>query len=365
MNQTKKYPRNVIWRRALTTIGRLLLPCLAEIKINGLERLPRKGPAILAGNHENIIEVLLMAVYSPAVVEFIGTGDVPIDPKFAWLAHSYQFIPIKRGNVDRNAIYAAVEVLKAGGVVGIFPQGGIWGADIQSGRSGVAVLSYLSGAPVYPIGFGGLRGALTKMIRLKRPRISIRVGDPLWMTGGEKTQAPSKSELARFSLRVMSRIAELLPEEEQKTSRKEHEYFDIEVFVRKNGTLSDQKIILEEETRLGLGILFHYPVLLDTFKRNLGLPVGCLQKIGEPIAGEEVITATNSILDYLERENPGFFTYRFGVERGILIRNSLQILKQHAKQHQQDHILLMPIYEYFENGRSIRLYGVDSLHPLV
>ncbi|GAP10977.1 1-acyl-sn-glycerol-3-phosphate acyltransferase [Bellilinea caldifistulae] len=358
-----QYPRNIFRRKALTAFGRLILPLLAEIKTSGLHRLPRKGPAILAGNHENIVEVVLMAVYSPAIVEFLGTGDVPIDPRFRWLADLYQFIPVKRGNIDRTAIYAALEVLKANGVVGIFPQGGIWGADMKSGRSGVAVLSYLSGAPVYPIGFGGLKGALSKMMHFKRPRLTLRVGDPLQMTTGEHNKSISKNDLDRFSSLVMERIVELLPPEEQKSTRKVQENFDVEVFVRKNGDYSEVKLMLDEQTRLGLGVLFHYPVLLDTFKRNLGLPVGCLQQIGEPILVQEVHEAIGAILDYLERENPGFFTYRFGIDRGILIKNALEVFRLCAEQHLEDRIFVFPIYEYSENGHLIRLRGVDSLHP--
>lgn len=360
-----QYPRNILLRKTLTAFGRLILPILAKVETSGLDILPKTGPAILAGNHDNIVEVILMAVTSPAIVEFVGTGDVPIDPRFAWLANLYQFIPVKRGNVDRTAIYTALEVLKAGGVIGIFPQGGIWGADMKNGRTGVAVLSYLSGAPVYPIGFGGLRGALDKMVRFKRPRLTMRVGQPLQIFQKEKEKVVSKDDLEQFSSLVMKRIVELLPEKEQKSSRKDYENFDIEVFVRKNGDLTQAKLILDSQTRLGLGILFHYPVLLDTFKRNLGLPVECLQKVGVPIPSQEATAAVTSILGYLERDNPGFFNYRFGVERGIDIRNALEILKLKTEECTEDHILIVPIYEYSENGNLIRLRGRDSLHPPV
>ncbi len=123
----RNYPNNDFIRTILRTIGRFLLPLFADVKTEGLDLLPRKGPAIFAGNHENIIEVVLLAVYSPVAVEFIGSGDVPIDPRFAWLARLYGFIPIKRGNIDRSAIYTALKVLREGGVIGIFPQGGYLG----------------------------------------------------------------------------------------------------------------------------------------------------------------------------------------------------------------------------------------------
>ncbi len=247
-----RYPRNVVLRKLMTLVGRIILPVFAKVQTEGINRLPKKGPAILAGNHENIIEVILMAVYSPAVVEFIGTGDVPIDPRFAWLANLYQFIPVKRGNIDRTAIYTALEVLKAGGVIGIFPQGGIWGADIKSGRSGVALLSHLSSAPVYPIGFGGLKGAVVKMMRFERPQLTMRVGSPLRIDGS----SISKNDLEQFSSQVMEKIIELLPEEEQKRHYKKYEKFDLEIYVQSGKELSSIPLAHDSEMSIGLGMFF-------------------------------------------------------------------------------------------------------------
>lgn len=356
------YPRNVILRRLLTVIGRIILPVFAKVQTDGIDRLPKKGPAILAGNHENVIEVILMAVYSPAIVEFIGTGDVPIDPRFRWLANLYQFIPVKRGNIDRTAIYTALEVLKAGGVIGIFPQGGIWGADIKSGRSGVALLSHLSGAPVYPIGFGGLKGAMVRMMRFERPHLTMRVGSPLQIYGS----SISKNDLEQFSSQVMEKIIELLPEEEQSRHYKKYEKFDLEIYLQRGNELSPIPLGHDSEIRIGLGMLFHYPVLLDTLKRNIGLPVGCLQNIGNPVPARDVEKAIRAVLDYLEDNNPGFFTYRFGMEKGLWVKQGLQsaiaILSDHPDDSQ---FIMMPVYEYSENGKVVTLRGSDSLHHLV
>ncbi len=364
MHKQTYYPRNKVIRKILIYFGRIILPLLARVELVGIDQLPKKGPAILAGNHENIVEVVMMAIYSPAVVEFIGTGDVPIDPRFAWLANWYQFIPIKRGNLDRTAIYTALEVLKAGGVIGIFPQGGIWGADLKSARSGVAVLSHLSGAPVYPIGFGGLKGALVKMMRLKRPRLTMRVGSPLQVQSSGKETTPSRDYLERFSSQVMERIAELLPAEERQNHQKSYEAFDVEMFIQKDGVISDLSPELDEETRTGLGMLFHYPVLLNTLKKNLGLPVGCLQNFGEPVSGREVRSSVQAILAYLETDNPGFFTYRFGVDKGLFVKKGLEMMIEKSSAQEDCFFIFTPIYHYSDNGRVITRRGVDSLHPL-
>jgi len=105
---------------------------------------------------------------------------------------------------------------------------------------------------------------------------------------------------------------------------------------------------------------------LNTLKRNLGLPVGCLQNFGQPVHVRDVELAVLAILDYLEKDNPGFFTYRFGVDQGLIIKNALTRLKSMALEYGEDaYFVLTPIYEYSENGHVITMRGNDSLHPLV
>lgn len=356
----RNYPKRDFIRTVLRTIGRSLLPLFADVKTESLDLLPRKGPAIFAGNHENIIEVVLLPVYSPVAVEFIGSGDVPIDPRFAWLAKLYGFIPIKRGNIDRSAIYAALKVLREGGVIGIFPQGGIWGAEVSEGRSGVALLSYLSGAPVYPIGFGGLKGAMRKIASFRRPRLTMRAGSPLHMMPSNNT--PPKEQLLSFTNLVMEKIRELLPSDEQEPYRKIIENFTVEIRVQNDGLPWREVEGLNPEIRSGLGLLFHYPVLLDTFSRNLKLPVHPLQRFGQPVKGSDVKRAAKAILNYLEHENNGFFTYRFGVAKGLTIKNAIVQLAGLAEEYKEANFIFEPVYEYSQDGKFFSFKGKDSLY---
>ncbi len=79
-----KYPRNVLVRKTMSTLSRALLSLLSKVEINGRERLPKKGPIILAGNHVAELEAALMIAFTPGQVEFIGNGDIPFDPNYAF-----------------------------------------------------------------------------------------------------------------------------------------------------------------------------------------------------------------------------------------------------------------------------------------
>ena len=58
-------------------LGRIFLPVLARVEINGLERFPRKRPLIVVGNHIGALEVVLLTVYAPHIIENLGSVDIP------------------------------------------------------------------------------------------------------------------------------------------------------------------------------------------------------------------------------------------------------------------------------------------------
>ncbi len=348
----------------LRWLGRLLFPLLADVQINGRENLPIKGPAILAGNHAAILEAVLLAIYSPAAVEFLGTGDIPIDPRYSWLANLYGFIPIKRGSVDRAAIYSALSVLKQDGVVGIFPQGGIWGAAATQGRTGVALLGSLSAAPVVPIGFGGVRGGLQKMLKFKHPCLIMNVGKPFQLVAAQGKQPNSKDRLEADAVRVMAEIEKLIPLGEIEKETRRDEWFDVVIEISAEPRTPLDGISAEE--RQALGKFFHYPVLLDALARNIKLPVTCLQRFGEPNPASEIRTAITAILDYLERINPGFFTYRFGMEVGLAVQQALKAVLNRLSDagNLNLHLAITPLYGYTDGqGNRLKFSGGESLHP--
>ncbi len=367
-----RYPRRRAIRLALRLLVRLLLPLLARPLILGRENLPRKGPAILAGNHVAVLEIVLMLAYSPASVEFLGASDIPLDPKFAWLADLYGFIPVQRGTIDRKGIKMALSVLEQGGVIGIFPQGGIWDTSVSHARLGAALLSQMGKAPVTPIGFGGMSAALRRMLSFKRPRLVMNVGKRMTFPSSLADAGDPRRALEAFAGEIIQRILALLPPEERlESGRRADEIFDVEVSFICEG--QQEITALEEQLdgveRAALGRFLHYPILLDALARNLKLPVQPLQRLDESIKPEDLRTACASILDYL-RQNPGFFTYRFGVQSGLEIEAALEklaeITRQLAEAGNLSGVKIVPIYRYRDStsGEMIEQRGARSLHSM-
>jgi 1-acyl-sn-glycerol-3-phosphate acyltransferase len=312
-------------RYFLKLIGRLLLPILARIKITGRENFPHTRPVILAGNHVAFLEVALMVVYPPYLVELIGTGDIPLDPTFAPLANLYGFIPINRGNLDRAGLKQALTVLEQGGVLGIFPEGGIWQPNQMQAQTGVSWLSSQAQAPIVPIGFGGMRGAINAMLHLKRPQLTMNIGDPIPPIQIMQNGVSRKTAFRAGALHVMERIQALIPAEEQQERKAySNQRYVLEVVVI--GT--DGKNIphptdcgIKHAPQLAQFLL--QPVLLDVFVRNLKrAEVKPLQNLNQAYPAAEILRAVQSISDYLAI-NRGFLTYRFGMETGLAMHSGL------------------------------------------
>jgi 1-acyl-sn-glycerol-3-phosphate acyltransferase len=358
-----RVPRRVWRRRLVFVVGRLLLFALARVRIQGrANRPPKRGPLIVAANHHSPLDVFMMSAYplGGRQIEIIGNDDIPLVGALSrirpWL-NRYGFIPIRRGVVDRAALNMALAVLKQGGVVGIFPEGGLWDASGMQARTGVAWLSQKSGAPILPVAFGGTRDGLNDLFGLRRPRLTVRIGPliPAVESGGG---AARRDALEQGAALIMARIADLLPPEEQ-TSREAvlDEQFELALqVIAADGSLVDLPSELAIREGGAVAGLIYRCGLMDTLARNLDLPV-------EPLRGTEarrdpsaVAVACAAIIDYL-RGDPGFLTYRLGQKAGSAAKIGLIALREAAlwAAAHGHHLEMTPIRRYIraDNGEAV------------
>lgn len=343
-----KYPRKVFVRRTMRFVSRSLLRLLAQVEIINGERLPQSGPVILAGNHVAELETLMMLTYSPGLVEFIGTGDIPFDPNYAFLANTYGLVPINRGNLDRQGLNQALSVLQQDGILGIFPEGGTWDPAQMQAQPGIAWLSYKAQAPVLPIGFGGLKGSLGKALHFKRPKLVMRVGELLPPVSIPENGLSLKTNLEQAANAILAKINELVPPEDlQQFTRHDDESYRLQVKLLGQDGVIDMPEDYQVKHGAAYARFLYYPNLMDVLYRNLHLPIRVIKTVGKYLAPDELLIAWQAILDYLE-ENPGYFTYRFGILRGLAVKESLQELHRLGQWAQQKgyRIKLEPMRRY-------------------
>jgi 1-acyl-sn-glycerol-3-phosphate acyltransferase len=183
-----------------------------DLTIDGLPQLPASGPYILAANHHNYLDGVVLAAALPRPIVFLVMPRVwratPLHPP---LHRRLGSIPLNVARPDVGALRRALQVLEQGGVVGIFPEGpfSVRGR-LEPGLPGVALLAIRSGVPVVPAGIRGTFEALRGR-RFHIPRrhpLAVRFGAPRRFTGGSDT--PGRDVRQRVTERIMADIAALL-----------------------------------------------------------------------------------------------------------------------------------------------------------
>ncbi|HEY3288873.1 MAG TPA: lysophospholipid acyltransferase family protein [Anaerolineae bacterium] len=188
-------------------IARLLVCSVARVHVDGGAFLTQPAPFILATNHLTSWDPpLIFAVWPPPARLTVLAADkwrkvLPI----LLIFNAMGAIWVKRGEVDRQALRACVDVLKHGGAMGMSPEGTrSRTGGLQQGRSGVAYLAMKAEVPVIPIALWGVEQISSNRRRFHRTDVYIRIGAPMMMD-------PALS-LDQNTERLMRTIAEMLPE---------------------------------------------------------------------------------------------------------------------------------------------------------
>jgi 1-acyl-sn-glycerol-3-phosphate acyltransferase len=137
-------------------IGAVLFRTVWRGRRYGASNVPRTGPVIYAANHTGFMDGPLVFGLAPRPVHFIVKQEMFHGP-VGWLITSVGQIPIDRSVADRNALTAALTVLRRDGAIGIFPEGRRGRGDVSEANAGAVWLALTSGAPVIPVAVLGTR----------------------------------------------------------------------------------------------------------------------------------------------------------------------------------------------------------------
>jgi 1-acyl-sn-glycerol-3-phosphate acyltransferase len=135
--------------------------------IEGGDRIPRTGPAIVASNHISYLDPLTLAWLADRRgrrVRFLAKAELFDKPALGSALRAVHQIPVRRGSQDAAAsLVDAVDALRAGECVTVFPEGTI-SLDLEPmvGKSGTARLAQQSGVPVTPVGLWGTHRIMFK-----------------------------------------------------------------------------------------------------------------------------------------------------------------------------------------------------------
>jgi 1-acyl-sn-glycerol-3-phosphate acyltransferase len=174
---------------------RVLARLLYRIEVVG--RVP-PGPAIVAANHESLLDPPLLALAADQPLHFLAKVELWRYRPGAWLMDALGGIPIRRDRRDLVSVGRAEELLRAGESVALFPEGTVRGG---TWTRGAARLALLTGAPLVPVRIVGTRRALSRG-RVGFPRIRIVVGEPIPVERARPTVAAARALTRELERRV-------------------------------------------------------------------------------------------------------------------------------------------------------------------
>jgi len=165
--------------------------CSAFHRVTALNAcpLPATGPAILICNHINYLDPPMIQSRANRVIRWLMVQDFYDKKHLQWIFSQVGTIPVRHDGRDALATRYAFKVLESGGVLGIFPEGGLAETtEVKPFHPGAAVIAAKSGVPVYPVGIEGThRGKPFTRAYLTPQRSTLAFGEPILVPrkGGE------------------------------------------------------------------------------------------------------------------------------------------------------------------------------------
>lgn len=186
---------NWVWAIGAPIVS-AIVALVFRVRVEGIEHVPRTGGVVLAPNHLSVLD-------GPAISALTGfrrrraTRNLIAAELFrgviGWILQQARQVPISRGSGDTHAIDQAIEAVRCGACVGIFPEGRVHNdpyLGLQRIRSGLTRIAIPTEAPVVPVGIWGTqhvwsRGKLELGSLLRRHPLALVYGESITPRPGE------------------------------------------------------------------------------------------------------------------------------------------------------------------------------------
>ena len=160
----------------------IIFKLIFRLKVTGQENIPRDGSFIIVANHSSLLDPVILGISIKPKIIFVAAAYLF---KIGWLSYLLRkanSIPVQ-GENDISSLKRALKILQRGGVLGIFPEGGV---DRQKDdlpiKAGAAYLATKVGVPIVPIKIKGADKALPRGEKFIRSlnKIEVEIKRPIY-----------------------------------------------------------------------------------------------------------------------------------------------------------------------------------------
>jgi 1-acyl-sn-glycerol-3-phosphate acyltransferase len=185
---------------------------LGLFKCEGVENVPHQGPLLVCPNHFATLDPPMVPAFLPRADSWnMAKSEYFQKPTLSWLFTAYHAFPVVRHTADRAALRRSLDLLKAGHVLVIYPEGTrVEKGVLATPEPGAGFLAQKAECPVLPVALTGTAECLPKGARWpRRVPVTVRFGKPFLVpqrrANGERISHEEASDV------IMLAIAELLP----------------------------------------------------------------------------------------------------------------------------------------------------------
>jgi 1-acyl-sn-glycerol-3-phosphate acyltransferase len=165
---------------------KMLFGCVAHVRVVGRKNANRGGGLLLAANHISHFDPFIISSVVQRKIDWMAMAEFFPNPLLGSFLRAVDAFPAERHRADRKTIRTAIERLKQGRIVGLFPEGGIRDGtrSVLEGatlRPGAATLAQIAGVPILPCVIVGSDRFYSKKswLPLRRPPVWVAFADPI------------------------------------------------------------------------------------------------------------------------------------------------------------------------------------------
>jgi 1-acyl-sn-glycerol-3-phosphate acyltransferase len=164
----------------------------------GRENVPKEGGVLLCANHISLLDPMTIGIKLKRQVKYMAKAELFTVPVLGWLIKQLGAFPVKRGGVSKESIKTALNTLRSGNVMGIFPEG-TRNSDSGAAKKGAASFALRSGAAVVPAAIIGSYKPFRRM--------TVVYGAPIDLSSFEGAGSESLEAVTDV---IMGRIHEMI-----------------------------------------------------------------------------------------------------------------------------------------------------------
>ena len=198
-----KYAARILY----ALVAWLLVPSAwwGRLKVSGADAVPKSGPVLLVPNHDSQWDpvVVALALRKRRQLRYLARANLWKIPGLGPILYAIGQIPIERGAGDSTAVDEAIQTLREGEAICVFPEGRLSGGQRLRARSGVARLAVA--CPEARVVLCAVEGSTDYVRFPRRPRVRVSLFEPA------NGQPGADDEPAELAARLLDEIRERVP----------------------------------------------------------------------------------------------------------------------------------------------------------